>query len=625
VDTEAALPPVQTQDSWVNPVSGVGGLEDKSAGFIFIPGTDRLWTTHYLSELYEVDDISARIVDALPSAAFERGWRLEENLEPDQSEAMLDTMDALRVQQQVIRTRKWARLFGGAGLYIGSDDGPQESPLQYGGRVHFLQPYERDELQPWRYYDDPLSPKFGEVSHYRLTPIRSVATAPSVIIHETRLVVMNGVDTTNRKRAQNNGWGSSVLIRPMKAIQQFQAAYAIVLSMLGDANQNVYKWKGLADLLLSGKEAIIEARMRLMDRVRSTVRGIAVDADEEDFVRSQINVSGIDGILDKFAIRIAAAAVMPVTVLLGQSPAGMNATGESDLRNWGSQVETEKREVFTPALEKIIRVIFNASNGPTSGVEPSTWSVKFPSQWAPTPREEAEIRNVNAQTDQVYVDMQVLKPSQVAQARFTGDTEQQPLVTPEDIAALETAEGMSAETGAGGAGDDGGIELAPTQQAALVTVNEARAQRGLPAWPILEEGAMSVAEFEARTAAKGEAGGEVEGKIEAPGTVPGVTDTAPVGDASGEVDTEDDALDEPAIDETIARLAAKMMEHGVDRCEHGIVNRCTKCGIERVRDFEPGPDGQPVWRKLWRPIGTTGFAAPAEPAQSEPAPTDPDA
>lgn len=635
MDTEAALPPVQTQDSWVNPVSGVGGIDDKAAGFIFVPGTDRLWTTHYLSELYEVDDISARIVDALPSAAFERGWRLEENLEPDQSEAMRDTMDALRVQQQLTRTRKWARLFGGAGLYIGSDDGPQESPLQYGGRLHFLQPYERDELQPWRYYDDPLSPKFGEVSHYRLTPIRSVATAPSVIIHETRLVIMNGVDTTNRKRAQNNGWGSSVLIRPMKAIQQFQAAYAIVLSMLGDANQNVYKWKGLADLLLGGKEAIIEARMRLMDRVRSTVRGIAVDADEEDFVRSQINVSGIDGILDKFAIRIAAAAVMPVTVLLGQSPAGMNATGESDLRNWGSQVETEKREVFTPALEKVIRVIFNASNGPTGGVEPSTWSVKFPSQWAPTPREEAEIKNLNAQTDQVYVEMQVLKPSQIAQARFTGDTEQQPLVTPEDVTALESAEDLSAEAAAaagagGGAGGGDGIELAPTQQAALVTVNEARAQRGLPAWPIPEEGLMSVAEFEARIGAKGQAVGEVEGKAEAPASLPlpSASDAAPES-ASGEVVTEDDALDEPTIDETIARFAAKMTEHGLDRCEHNIVNRCTKCGIERVRDFELGPDGQPVFRKLWRPIGTTGFAS-AEPAQSEPAqpelaPAEPDA
>lgn len=548
-----------TQDSWVNPTTGVGGYQDKSAGFTFIPGTDRLWTPYMLAELYEVDDICARIVDALPSAAFERGWRVEENLDAEQSEALRDAIDHFRVQQQLQRTRRWSRLYGGAALYIGSDDGPQDTELQFGGRLHFLQAYERDELQPERYYDDPLSPKFGEPSHFRLTPIRSVATGPVVKIHESRLVIMHGVDTTPRKRAQNNGWGSSVLIRPMKAIQQFQGAYAIVLSLLGDANQNVYKWKGLADLLLAGKESVIEARMRLMDRVRSTVHGVAVDADEEDFIRSQLNLSGMDAVLDKFAIRISAAAIMPATVLLGQSPAGMNATGESDLRNWGSQVDTEKRDVFAPAIERILRVLFRASNGPTGGVEPSSWSVKFPSQWAPTPREEAEIRSINAQTDQTYVEMQVLRVSQVAKARFTGDTEQQtPIVTAEDIEALE------------------GVQRPPPAEGAAAEL--------------------------------------LEGDTDAE---PGAPEAEAIARAlSEDVETEDESEAAP-IDETVIRLAAKMTEHGIRSCEHQLVNRCEKCGIERVRDFEPGPDGEAIWKFLWRAIGTVGFATSpgTEPAE----------
>lgn len=537
----AGLPPVRTTDSWQNPTTGVGGSEDKSAGFIFVPGTDRIWSAVNLAELYEVDDIAARIVDALPDAAFERGWRIDSNLEAQQAEAVRDSVDYFRLQEQYLRARKWARLYGGAAVYIGSDDGPQDSPLRYGGRLHFLQPYERDELQPCRYYDDPLSQKFGDPSHYRLTPIRNVSTAPTLVIHETRLIVLHGVDTTPRKRAQNNGWGSSVLIRPMKAIQQFYAAYAIVLSLLADANQNVYKWKGLADLLLAGKEELIEARMRLMDRVRSTVKGIAIDADEEDFIRSQINVSGIDAVLDKYALRISSAARTPMTVLHGSSPAGLNATGESDLRNWHSQAETERSDHATPAMERFLRVLFRAQNGPTRGLEPSTWSIKWPSLWSPTPREEADIRSINAQTDQTYVDMQVLKPSHVAKARFTGDTEQQtPLLNPDEIKALEAAENLGASSGA-----------------------DAEVEREL--------------------------GGD-----------------AP----PGEVDTEDDA-NSPGIDETVVALATKMTQHGVTHCEHGMANVCTRCGVERVRDFEPGPDG-PVWKKLWRPLGTTGFSPPSE-------------
>ncbi len=51
-----------------------------------------------------------------------------------------------------------------------------------------------------------------------------------------------------------------------------------------------------------------------------------------------------------------------------------------------------------------------------------------------------------------------------------------------------------------------------------------------------------------------------------------------------------------------AALAAKMTEHRVERCEHGSLNRCWLCGVERVRDFELGEDGSTQWGIAWRPI-----------------------
>lgn len=62
-------------------------------------------------------------------------------------------------------------------------------------------------------------------------------------------------------------------------------------------------------------------------------------------------------------------------------------------------------------------------------------------------------------------------------------------------------------------------------------------------------------------------------------------------------------------DESVAALASKMTEHGVDRCEHGFSNRCWRCGIERTRDFEIGPGGSAVWSVAWRPIRRVGVAA----------------
>lgn len=60
--------------------------------------------------------------------------------------------------------------------------------------------------------------------------------------------------------------------------------------------------------------------------------------------------------------------------------------------------------------------------------------------------------------------------------------------------------------------------------------------------------------------------------------------------------------EEPQEPDDAARLAEKMTAHGLARCEHGGVNRCRLCGIERVRDFDVGEDGAPRWRVMWRAI-----------------------
>lgn len=68
--------------------------------------------------------------------------------------------------------------------------------------------------------------------------------------------------------------------------------------------------------------------------------------------------------------------------------------------------------------------------------------------------------------------------------------------------------------------------------------------------------------------------------------------------AGGSVGAGDDASDESA-----SELADKMTMHGVERCEHGACNRCRLCGIERVRDFEPGAaGGNHQWKVAWRAL-----------------------
>lgn len=66
---------------------------------------------------------------------------------------------------------------------------------------------------------------------------------------------------------------------------------------------------------------------------------------------------------------------------------------------------------------------------------------------------------------------------------------------------------------------------------------------------------------------------------------------------------EPDEQTDPPTNEEAERLAEEMTQHGIDRCEHGRINECPKCGVERVRGVLLGLDGKPSgWKIAWRAI-----------------------
>jgi hypothetical protein len=121
--------------------------------------------------------------------------------------------------------------------------------------------------------------------------------------------------------------------------------------------------------------------------------------------------------LDRFAIRIAAAGDIPVTRLMGQSPAGLNATGNADIRFWYDKISGLQDRKLRPRLEYIALVTFAA----LKIKEPEHWSFRFRPLWQETAKETADARMVQAQADAIYITNCVLSAEEVALARFGGD------------------------------------------------------------------------------------------------------------------------------------------------------------------------------------------------------------
>ena len=180
-----------------------------------------------------------------------------------------------------------------------------------------------------------------------------------------------------------------------------------------DAAQGVFKLKGLHSAVASNRSEELLKRMELVDMSRSISRSILLDAEDEEFRRDSYGFAGIPEVLEKMMLRLAAAARLPVSLLMGQAPAGMNATGESDTRFFYDQVRAEQ-EAIKPKIERLIKVKF--------GDESAKVNIDFPALWQMTDREKAELRHMDAETDRIYLQEGVLLPEEVAIKRFrSGD------------------------------------------------------------------------------------------------------------------------------------------------------------------------------------------------------------
>lgn len=407
-------------DGWANAFTALGSAtRDKTQGWYF--GRTTAIPDETLEALYYGDDLANRAVSAIVNDALRRGFELEHADEADDvAEGKLwDALAALDVLGKFQQAATWGRLFGGGALWIGAiDGGSMAEPLNEKRirSVDFVHVLDKREMTPATYYADPMRPEFGRVQTYRINlSSRTLGSAPvlEAVVHESRLVLFGGMDTSPREKARLQGWDYSVLQIAMEALVGANANWQSVRHLMEDASQAVYKVKGFVEMLGAGQEANIRSRMEMVELGRSVARAVILDAEGEEFERKATPFTQIPEIIDRTWQRLAAALRMPLTVLMGTSPAGLNATGESDSRNWYDQVEAYREQVLKPRLRRVVRLVAAGLK-----LDPLAWDVCFPSLWQPSDKELAETRKLVAEADKIYVDTKVLPAATVAEQRF---------------------------------------------------------------------------------------------------------------------------------------------------------------------------------------------------------------
>lgn len=423
-------------DAWKNTVTGHGTSRDKRTygePSLVLSSLDR----QRLEDIYHGDDIGATIVDRPIEDMLRKGIRLNVTMGDDAeantqaADDMLQALEDLGAWPALEEGLTWASVFGGSVVFIQADDGGGDDidsmaqPLNE-NRIRSIQGFEvfdRWDVEINTEYGDPTKPNYGQPETYRLntqTSARGQPTVPQRIVHESRVLRFDGVKVNHRRLQRNSGWHDSVYIRLDPILRDFGISWGSVANLMTDFATAVFKSPALNDLLATdGGDEIME-RLTNLDLCRSTLRMVPIDTTEE-LLRTVTPVAGLAELLTQFILRISAAARMPVTVLWGQAPSGLNSTAEGDLSVWYDRVGSMQKAKLRRPLQRLIDLLWLSADGPTRGREPESWALEFEQLWQMSEKETAEAHKTQSETDANYIDTGVLTPDEVASSRFGGD------------------------------------------------------------------------------------------------------------------------------------------------------------------------------------------------------------
>jgi phage-related protein (TIGR01555 family) len=416
-------------DGWSNVLTGLGtSSKDKRLGTSFGAGNGITWPE--AMAMWREDDLAARVIEVPPNEMLRQGWRLcigSDRAAKDREEATVTLCDELGLDDKLALGLCYERAYGGGALFLGVRDGRMlTEPVNENAirGLDWITTIEPRELTPVGWYADPKAPRFGDVAIWRYTPTppgpnaagSTASSYSSIDIHESRLATFPGIKVSALQVAQAYGWGASALDRVYAVLRDFASAWAGAGLIAADFAPPVFKMKGLNEVIAQDKGSILRNRLAAIELARGLARVALIDADREEYKRETVNIAGLPELLDKFAARFAAAADMPLTLLMGTSPGGLNATGDSDIRFFYDRMKSAQIKKLLPRLRKVVKYLLLATGG-----EPDHWSIEFNPLWQPSAKEVADTRQVHATTDAVYLQWGVLTPDEVRDSRFSGD------------------------------------------------------------------------------------------------------------------------------------------------------------------------------------------------------------
>lgn len=418
-------------DGLENAVAAMGGSRDKMSYNTWEMG--RKLTQLELQNMYRSSWLAGKII-TIPAEDMTREWR---SVLVDEDNGNMKALFEKAERKFCIKAKvnegiMWGRLYGGAVMIIGTKDGMRDPKVPLvpenvrRGDLRYLHILDRWRISPGtKRTTDITSPNFGLPETY-------VIAESAVEIHWTRVIRFGGRKLPYFSWLENGFWDDPVLQQIMDSLMSRETSTKAVATMMFEANVDVISGADIANLLTTKNgETLLAKRFTTAALMKSFNRTLLLDSTET-YEKKSNTFSNLDKVMQEFMSDVAGAADIPVTRLFGQSPAGMNATGEADIRNYYDRISNEQESQLREPISYLDRILYQSEVGDTYP-EDFTW--EFNSLWQMSDKEKADVEKIRAERDKIYLDTGVIHAGVVA--RELHDKGTYATLTNEDVELIE--------------------------------------------------------------------------------------------------------------------------------------------------------------------------------------------
>jgi phage-related protein (TIGR01555 family) len=345
-----------------------------------------------LEYAYRGSWIVRKCIDCIAEDMTREGIEFDSSAPPDVVEQVSQFWSEWGIMQQLHEGITWGRLYGGAiGIIIidGQDIETRLYPVtvrqnQFKG----LMILDRWMIQPTlaQLVEEP-GPDFGKPMYYDIY----TGSDGKVVgrVHYTRVIRFEGDPLPYWQRQAENLWGASVLEAPYDRFIAYDSTTLGAAQLVFKAHLRVYKIDKLRQLIGQGGPMLdgLLAQVNFI-RFMQTLEGITVIDTEDDMQFNTYTFAGLSDIMLQFGQQLSGALGIPLVRLFGQSPAGLSATGESDLTNYYDHVKAQQEQ----KLRRYVNLLVDLTYRNVTGFPPPPGSTfTFKPLWQLPPDEKVQL------------------------------------------------------------------------------------------------------------------------------------------------------------------------------------------------------------------------------------------